>query len=80
MKNLIQEEYDKCLVLNNLINYKLVFKEEENVKKWNSRNKGQENGKWKKRQEAIKKEENMSTETTPKTNKHNEVNQSIEFD
>lgn len=49
MKNLIQEEYDKCLVLNNLINYKLVFKEEENVKKWNSRNKGQENGKWKKR-------------------------------
>jgi hypothetical protein len=55
MKNVIQEEYDKCLVLNNLINYRLVLKEEENFKKWNSKNKGQENGKWKKREEVIKK-------------------------
>jgi ethanolamine utilization protein EutA (predicted chaperonin) len=39
MKNIVQEEYDKCLVLNNHINYKQVLKQEESVKKWNNKNK-----------------------------------------
>jgi len=60
--------------LNNLINYRSVLKEEDNVKKWNSKNKVQENGKWKKREEGVYKEHNLPTEKTPKTNKQLDVN------
>lgn len=41
MKHTIQEEYDKCLILNNHIHYKQILKEEDTVKKWNSKNKSQ---------------------------------------
>lgn len=79
MKHMVQEEYDKCLVLNNHINYKQILKEQEKVKKWTSKNKSQEKGKWK-RKEQVNKRQYIPAITPPKTIKPHDPNTSVEFD